>query len=266
MVYNIGKKTGREEKDVKDGYSVLARVYDRLNDTVDYGAWADFIEEIFARYAITKPSLVLDLGCGTGSMTLELCRRGYDMTALDLSEDMLTVADERLREAGCENVLILRGDMTAFELYGTVDAVVCCLDGINHITKTDELYSCFSCVANYLSSDGLFVFDLNTPYRFSTEYADRDYVLEDDGAMCVWRNRLNSRGNTVDFYLTVYEENEDGTWTRADGEERERAYSLRYIKKALGECGLELLNVSSDYNFTEPDDKCVRWYITARKK
>ena len=249
-----------------DGYSALAPVYDRLNDTVDYGAWADFIEKIFERYAHEKPSLVLDLGCGTGSMTAELAERGYDMTALDLSAEMLSVAEQRMRESGHDNVLFLMGDMCSFELYGTVDAVVCCLDGINHLTSRADLLACFSTVANYLNPDGLFVFDLNTPYRFRTTYADRDYVLEDDGVMCCWRNRLNKKGDTVDFFLTVFEENEDGSWSRTDGVEREKAYSLRTIKNALDECGLELVNVSSDYDFSEPDGECERWFVTARKK
>ena len=248
-----------------DGYSALAPVYDRLNDTVDYGAWADYIEKIFDRYAKTKPTLVLDLGCGTGSMTVELAKRGYDMTALDLSEDMLAVAEQRIRAEGIGGVLFLRGDMCSFELYGTVDAVVCCLDGVNHLTSREELLECFSTVANYLNPGGLFIFDMNTPHRFRTVYADRDYVLEDDGVMCCWRNRLNKKGDTVDFYLTVFEENKDGSWSRTDGVERERAYSLRTVKNVLAESGLEFVCVSSGYGFYEPDEACERWYITARR-
>lgn len=249
-----------------DGYSVLAPVYDRLNDTVDYAAWADFIEKCFIRYADEKPSSVLELGCGTGSMTIELAKRGYDMTALDLSEDMLAEADQRVREEKIGSVLFLCEDMCSFELYGTVDAVVCCLDGINHLENRDDLLACFALVANYLNPGGVFVFDLNTPYRFKTTYADRDYILEDDGVMCCWRNRLNAKGDVVDFCLTVFEENEDGTWSRTDGVERERAYGLRSIGNALGQFGMEIVNVSADYDFTEPVPETERWYITAKKK
>lgn len=249
-----------------DGYRALAPIYDRLNGTVDYRAWADFIEKIFDRYAKIKPSLVLDLGCGTGSMTLELARRGYDMTALDLSEDMLSVAEARARDEKLGGILFLRGDMSAFELYGTVDAIVCTLDGVNHLTSRDELLSCFSCVANYLNPNGLFVFDMNTPYKFRTEYADRDYILEDDGVMCCWRNRLNKKGDVVDFFLTVFEEDENGVWFRTDGSERERAYSLRTIENALRECGMEIADISADYSFARPGDTTPRWYITARKR
>ena len=250
---------------MRDGYAVLAPVYDRLNDTVDYRAWADFIEKIFDRYADRKPSLVLDLGCGTGVMTKELAARGYDMTALDLSEEMLSVAEQRMRESGKSNVLFVMGDMRSFELYGTVDAVICCLDGINHLTSREDLLECFSTVSNYLNPGGLFIFDMNTPYKFRTVYDDRDYVLEDDGAMCCLRNRLNKKKDTVDFYLTVYKERKDGTWERTDGVEREHAYSLKTIGNVLRESGMKIVNVSSDYGFSAPKESSERWYITAKK-
>lgn len=249
-----------------DGYSVLAPVYDKLNETVDYSAWADFIEKCFSRFSQEKKiKSVLDLGCGTGSMTVELAKRGYDMIGLDISDEMLSVADERVRQEGVRDVLFIMGNMCAFELYGTVDAIVCCLDGINHLTSRDNLLSCFSLVANYLEDGGLFIFDLNTPYKFKTVYADRDYILEDDGVMCCWRNRLSKKGDVVDFFLTVYEEQEDGSWLRSDGVERERAYGLRTIENALTSCGMELVNISSDYSFTPQSKSTERWYITAKK-
>ncbi len=253
-----------ENNFLSSGYSVLAPVYDKLNDTVDYSKWADFISKLFDKFSPDKKIVsVLDLGCGTGSMTIELARRGYDMTALDISDEMLSVASSRAREYGLEGILFIESDMCDFELYGTVDAIVCCLDGINHLTTRNELTECFSLVNNYLEPDGLFVFDVNTPYRFKTMYADRDYILEDEGIMCCWRNRLNKKGDAVDFFLTVFEE-KNGEWIRSDGAQRERAYSLRTLKNALAECGFELLDVSADYDFNKPNDETVRWYITAK--
>ena len=164
------------------------------------------------------------------------------------------------------DILFLNQKAEDLELYGTVDAVVCCLDGINHLLTLEDIKCCFSTVANYLNPDGLFIFDMNTPHKFRTVYNNRDYVLEDDGVMCCQRDRLNKRGDTIDFFLTVYEECEDGTYIRSDGVERERAYSLRTIKKALEECGLELVNVSSDYKFSPVDDETDRYYFTAQKK
>ena len=111
-----------------DAYGAIARVYDRLNAEIDYAAWADFVETCFARYLKEKPTLLLDLACGTGSMTLELARRGFDMIGVDASPDMLSVAYERAADRECEGVLFLLQDMRTFELYGTVGAVTCCLD------------------------------------------------------------------------------------------------------------------------------------------
>ena len=249
-----------------DGYSVLAAVYDRLNDTVDYAAWADFIEESFRRYSDVQPKTVLDLGCGTGSMTLELARRGYEVIGMDLSEEMLSVADSRAREEKLSSIRFIQSDMCSFELGGKVDAVVCCLDGINHLTHRDDLLSCFSLVSHYLCDGGVFVFDLNTPHKFKTTYADRDYILEDDGIMCCWRNRLSKKGDKVDFCLTVYREDERGLWHREDGIETERAYGRRTIENALCGVGMEISSISAGYGFEDVTAETGRWYITARKK
>ncbi len=252
-----------------NGYSVLAPVYDRLNETVDYGAWADFIEKIFHRFTHQGdniPKTVLELGCGTGSITIELARRGYGMLALDISDEMLSVADQRARAEGASNIRFIQSDMCSFELYGKVDAVVCCLDGINHLTRREDLDSCFALVSNYLNNGGLFVFDLNTPYKFATVYADRDYILEDNGIMCCWRNRLSKSGDKVDFYLSVFREDKNGHWYREDGIESERAYGKRAIENALRGAGLELVDISAGYDFEKITPECERWYITAQKK
>ena len=121
------------------GYDALARVYDKLNRDVDHGVFADFYEDAFRRFGRKKIESVLDLGCGTGSMTLELARRGYDMTGLDSSDDMLAVAHERAAKEGISSILWLGQDMTDFELYGTVDAAVSCLDCVGHLTTNAAL-------------------------------------------------------------------------------------------------------------------------------
>ncbi|MBR5444782.1 MAG: class I SAM-dependent methyltransferase [Clostridia bacterium] len=249
-----------------DGYSALAPVYDRLNRDVDYTAWAAFCKENFHRFGQLpeEPSLLLDLGCGTGSMTIALAEAGFDMTALDISEDMLSEAETRAREAG-RNILFLQGDMTDFELYGTVDGITCCLDGINHLTHREDLRACFFMAERYLNPGGLFLFDVNTPYKVRTQYADNDYLLEEDGAVCCWSNRLNKKGDICDFILTVFEEQENGLYKRTDGVTRERCWSLRTLQNAVKEAGLECVCVTDSFDFTEPAEDALRWYITCRK-
>ncbi len=249
-----------------DGYHALASVYNQLNNDVNYTAWADFTEECFLRYGGGhKPATLLELGCGTGSMTMELARRGYDMTALDLSEDMLAVAYQQALEADLPNILFLCGDMADFELYGTVQGVVCCLDGINHLSRREDVAACFSLVANYLEPGGVFLFDLNTPHKFKTRYADNDYIMEDDGALLCWQNRLNKKGDVCDFILTVFEKQKNGLYKRTDGIQRERCYTLRTIRNLLTAAGLEFADAVSSYTFAPITPTTERWYIAARK-
>lgn len=247
-------------------YSAMAPIYDAANASLDYARWADFMEAQFARFAAERPSLVLDLACGTGSMTLELAQRGYDMTALDLSGEMLSIAAERIADAGLSGVLLLEQDMTEFELYGTVDAVVCCLDSLNHLTEDGELARCFSLVHNYLNPDGLFLFDVNTPYKFANIYGTNDYIIdsEDDRSVCCWRNTFDAESGLCDFDLTVFTREKDGRYTRVDTVQTERCYSMDLLTHALRSAGFSMLGCYGDYDFTPASDTDERWYIAAR--
>lgn len=253
--------------DDKSAYTSLAPVYDKLNADIDYSAWADYIERQFALFQKDKTVSVLDLACGTGAMTVELAHRGYDMTGIDLSEDMLAVArtkcdGERFRHS----VLLVRQNMTELELYGTVNAVVCCLDSLNYLTKTDELARTFAHVHNYLDPDGLFIFDMNAPAKFENIYADNAYVLEDEGILCAWQNDYNPKSKLCNFYLSIFCETENGLWQRFDEVQRERCYSLRTVRKLLLEAGFEICAEASDLDGSAIDADTERFYITARAK
>ena len=249
---------------MNDGaYSALFRGYDKLNSETDYSRWADFIAEIFKKYGDGVES-VLDLGCGTGAMTFELRRRGFDMTAVDINPDMLSVARDTAARVGADDILWLCQDMRSFELYGTVSAAVCCLDGINHLENVSDLHKCFSLVHNYLDPNGLFVFDVNTPYKFKNFYGNNDYVLEDDGILCCWQNDFNEKTKTCDFYLSVFQKAEDGKWERTDAVQRERCYSEQTLKRALEKNGFKLCGIFADFDFSAPKPDSERWYIAAK--
>ncbi len=246
-------------------YQTLAPFYDILNGDLDYHAWADFLEENFRRYYSGRVESVLDLACGTGRMTEELCCRGYDMIGVDRSPDMLSVARQNAEKEGmADRILYLCQDMCDFELYGTVEAVVCCLDSINHVTNRADLSRCFHWVHNYLVPDGLFIFDVNTPYKFEHVYGDNAYVLEDEGVLCAWQNHYRKQSRLCDFYISLFSENEDGSYQREDTQQTERVYTLQSLKRLLSENGLELLSVVSDFAFSPVNDTCERYYITAR--
>lgn len=247
-------------------YSYLAGAYDTLNYGCDYGALAEYLAKEIRDNEKTKTELVLDLACGTGKLTFMLRDLGFDMTGVDLSEDMLSVAREECYKKNITDILWLCQDMRAFELYGTVDACVCSLDSINYLTKISDVKKCFSLVYNYLIPDGVFVFDINTPHRFKNVYGNNDIILEQNGTLCAWQNSYNEKSGICHFYLSLFLENEDGTYTRADEVQREKCYSRRQIEKALSETGFEILGVYGDLNHTPATENDEKWYFTVRCK
>ncbi len=250
-------------------YDAIASVYDSINSEVDYSAWADFIEACFRKFLKNKPELVLDLACGTGSMTFELHKRGYDMIGADISEEMLYKAYDKAYDEGIGDILFIKQDMRNFELYGTVGAIVCCLDSVNYLTCPDDLEKCFNCAHNYLDPDGLFIFDVNTPYKFDNIYGDNHYIFEDNDAegntsFCGWQNEYDRESKLCKFYLSVFTEREDGKYDRSDEEQTERCYTEKELTDVLKKCNFDVLGFYSDYSFSTPDEECERWYIVAK--
>lgn len=250
---------------MRDIYQVLAPYYDEWNAEIDYHAWAGSIEKVFQREFSGKVGSVLDLACGTGSMTLALAERGYDMIGLDRSCEMLSVARDRALETPfADRILWLAQDMTDFELYGTVEAVVSCLDSINHLTSRDDLAACFRLVHNYLVPNGLFLFDLNSKGKFETVYGNASYVFEAPGVFCTWQNSYHAASRLCHFDITLFEEGEDGRYLRYDERQTERMYTLRSIKRVLSECGFVLVGAYGSADCGELTEESERWYVVAR--
>lgn len=266
-----------EQNGSTNGYGALAWVYDRLNAEIDYGAWADFVEECFRRYGEEKPSLVLDLACGTGRMTAELARRGYDMIGIDGSEEMLSEAYLRSEELG---ILYLKQDMRTFELYGTVGGVTCCLDSLNYLTEDGDLVKTIRNVRLYLEPNGLFLFDVNTPYKFERIYGNEAYILEEElppeeplpgeearesvPIYCGWQNHYDKETGLCDFWLSIFLAWDGDRYRRYDEHQLERCYTHDEIRAALEENGFELVGTFGGYDFSVPAEDSHRWYFVAR--
>ena len=242
-------------------YSAISECYDALNSHVDYDAYASFLNKEIRAGGISDGSLVLDLACGTGNITLPLLRAGYDMIGVDLSYDMLNIAREK--EDG-DKVLWLCQDMRSFELYGTVGAVVCCLDSVNYLTSRSGLEKCFSLVHNYLDPNGIFIFDVNTPYKFENVYGTNHYILEDEGIFCGWQNYYDKKSGICEFELSFFYENEDGSYTRLDETQREKCYSLKTLNSLLIKNGFEIIKVVSDFEGNCVSDTDERAYFVCR--
>ena len=242
-------------------YSAIAECYDALNSHIDYESFANFLNKEIRAGGVSDGSLVLDLACGTGNITLPLLKRGYDMIGVDLSGDMLNIA--RNKKDG-DRVLWLCQDMRSFELYGTVGAVVCCLDSINYLTSRNGLDKCFSLVHNYLDPNGIFIFDVNTPYKFENVYGNIHYVLEDEGIFCGWQNFYDRKSGLCDFELSFFYENEDGSYTRLDETQTEKCYSLKTLTNLLKKNGFEIIKVISDFDGSPVTDTDERAYFVCR--
>ncbi len=215
-------------------YSALAPFYDSLMVDIDYGAFADYITSLFC-HADRKIERILDIGCGSGSLTIELEKRGYRMIGADISSEMLALADKKSRDAGL-NIQYIARDMRDITLANKVDAVVSCLDSINYLTH--GLNRCFKSVADCLNPGGLFIFDINTPEKFKNVYGQRDYVLESEGVTLAWQNDYAEESGICEFCLSFFIEQPDGSYLRRDEIQRERMYSYPEIRAALLRAGL----------------------------
>ena len=246
-------------------YGLLAPYYDAWNSELDYAAWADGIERAFFRHFHGKVDAVLDLGCGSGRMTVELARRGYDMVGVDSSPEMLTVAREAAEAASlAERCLWLLQDMCAFELYGTVEAVVCCLDTLNHLTSYRDLRKTLSLVHNYLVPGGLFLFDVNSREKFEAVYADNAYTFASDDAFCIWQNEYDPKTHIADFYVTLFTEEADGRYLRSEEVTRERMYPTAMLLRELRNAGFTPLSVGDSPYTDTAESGADRLYILAR--
>lgn len=236
-------------------YADFAYIYDKLMYDIDYSRWADYIEEIFKRNN-KKPSLVLDLGCGTGNFCIEMAKRGYEMIGVDISADMLSCAKTKSEEQGVD-ILYLNQDMTNFELYGTVDTIVCLMDSLNYILYKKDIKRMLKLVKNYLNPDGLFIFDVNTPYKFENVFAENVFYDVSDDATYIWQNHYDKKSKICEFELTFFIKDCEG-YKKYDEVHQERSYDKAELSGLINMSGLKLLNVYDELKLSSPSIKSQR--------
>ena len=244
-------------------YNDFAEVYDKLQDA-DYEKFADYYERIFERLG-RKPKLVLDLACGTGNITIPMAKRGYDMIGLDLSCEMLNIARDKAYAEGLE-ILFLNQDMCEMELYGTVDAIVCALDGLNYITEPEDLKKVFKLAANYLNPGGVMVFDMNTEHKLREVLGGNTYVSEEQGIYYVWQSEFSEDTKICEFELNFFCEQPDGSYIRFDEYQAERAYSTEEISEMVSDAGLDVTGIYKPFEFLTISDKDERVFFVICKK
>ena len=246
-----------------EAYSKFAQVYDLFMDNIDYEGWADYVTDRLKEYGITD-GLVLELGCGTGTMTGLLADRGYDMIGVDNSEEMLAEAMEKRVESG-QDILYLLQDMREFELYGTVKAVISVCDSVNYITKKEELRKVFQLVNNYLDPEGVFIFDFNTEYKYR-ELIGETVIAEDrEDVSFIWFNEYDEESHLNDIDLKVFVQEEGDIYQKFQEEHIQRGYRLDEIKQLLEESGLIFLEAYEEYTMQAPQPDSGRIVVVAQE-
>lgn len=249
-----------------NGYHALSAFYDRwMTGDVDSVARADYLLKLFEVHGGKRPDTMLDLACGTGTLCVEFCRRGIDMVGVDRSEDMLSIASVKVKNC-TPPVLLLCQDMRTLDLRDTVDGAICTQDGMSHLLKTADIKAVFDRLRLFIAPGGLFIFDVNTPYKHREILGDRDFVLEQDGVVCTWQNLYSPKTGIVDMRLDFFEPREDGGYLRTTDEVRERAYSLPTWRRLLTESGFSLEAVYADGTTDPPAETCERWVLVAKNR
>lgn len=246
-----------------DAYTGFAEVYDLFMDQVPYEKWSRRITEILKEYGIPD-GLVLDLGCGTGSMTELLAGAGYDMIGVDASEEMLELAYEKRAESG-HDILYLLQDMREFELYGTVRAIVSVCDSLNYITEEEELLHVFRLVRNYLDPDGVFLFDMNTIYKYNKMLGETTIAENREEGSFIWENYYDPEEQLNQYDLTLYIRDEDDRYTRFEETHIQKAYALERVLELLQQAGMKAEQIFDSDTGKEVTDTTGKFCIAARK-
>lgn len=244
-------------------YNGFAWFYDEFNGEADYDALYRYVVAQFEAHGI-REGIVADLGCGTGDLTLMLTQAGYDMIGVDQSEEMLAVLQEKAAELGLSGqLLLLHQDLLSLDLYGTIRAAVSTFDTLNHIGPADRFFEAVRRAGFFMEEGGVFIFDLNTPYKHREVLGEREITLEVPDAVCRWQNHYDPAAQRVDIALDILDEDTGEHWREQFSE---YSYTLDQVQRALDEAGFALESVLDGERFAPLMPDSQRTIITAVKR
>ena len=244
-----------------DAYHELAASYDRLTNDVDYEATVEFYFEILRREGLC-PRTAVDLACGTGSVTVLLASRGLQVMGVDLSEEMLTVAQQKAQELEAPPMFVCQ-DLAQLRLPRGVDLAVCALDSLDYITDPDDYAEAIRRTYKVLNPGGIFIFDVNTPEKLQA-MDGQVFLDEDDDVYCVWRGEFDEETNICSYGMDLFQR-QGNVWHRSFEEHREYAYSQEQLTQYLKDAGFTHIQVYADRLFEAPRAGEQRIYFKARK-
>ena len=245
-------------------YDIFSSVYDILTENVNYQQIADKIGSLLSQNEING-GLLLDLGCGTGTLSFLLEEKGFEIIGVDPSEDMLSVANEKKYESESSAIFLCQSG-ESLDLYGTIDCAVSCLDTINHIDSLEKIKETFSRVSLFMNMGGIFIFDMNTPYKHEKILGNNTFIYEMDEVYCAWQNTYNKENATTKIDLDFFIKNEDDEcYERYSESFCEYSYKPEDIFYALEQCGFEISGTYDDYSDNLVNDETQRITIVAKK-
>lgn len=244
------------------GYGSFAAFYDVLTEDVDHPGWASYLLSLFQKFQHKTPDTVLDLACGTGSLSVALLEQGVDVIGVDGSPDMLAVAMEKGESFG-DRLMLLCQDMRELDLFGTVDGAVCMLDSLNHLTEEQDVKEVFRRLGLFIEKDGLLIFDVNTPYKHQKVLGDNTFIYDEEEFYCGWQNSFDEKTCSVEMQLDFFLEEEAG-YSRYTEYVKERAYTEETLRRLLSETGFEVLAVYGERTESAPKEDEQRIVFVAK--
>lgn len=242
----------------KSGYGDFAEAYDALTFNVPYDEIAKYYNEILC--GLTNGKMLLDMGCGTGNLTVRMAKLGYDVIGQDASAEMLMIASNKSSKIRwiCQN-------MADTELAAPADVIISTLDSINHLQSAKEMEKCFRSAARNLEKGGVFAFDVNTIYKHREILGSNTFVYDVDGVYCVWQNEFDPNDNGVDIELDLFFEDDEGVYVRGYESFREVAVSEPELRRMLENSGFQIVEIWEYLTHSIPNDKSEKLMIVAKR-
>ncbi len=251
-----------------EAYTDFAQVYDTFMDNTPYEDWAEFLHQILKEDGI-EDGILLDLGCGTGTMSEQMAEKGYDMIGVDFSEEMLGIAMEKREQSG-HSILYLCQDMREFELYGTVRAAFCLCDSLNYLLEEEDILETFRLVNNYLDPGGLFVFDFNTTYKYETVIGDTTIAENREDCSFIWENYYDPEEELNEYDVTIFVRDPDSSaedlFRRFTETHYQRGYTLPAMKRLIEQSGLTFVKALDADTHESVTEFTERIYCIAREQ
>lgn len=246
-----------------ESYNAFANYYDVLTENVDYKNLAEYLDCIIKKEG-NGGNLILDLACGTGSLSFELVKKGYDVVSVDGSEEMLSEAMNKAETFG--NPIFLNQSMQNLDLFGTIDAAVCTLDSINHLKTKKDVEKAIERVSLFLNNGGLFIFDVNTLYKHKEVLSQNSFIYDTDKVYCVWQNQFLEEDSSVNITLDFFEKKKNGDYIRFFEEFSEQYYDDNFIIETLRKYKLICVNRFDDFTNNPVNEKTQRIVYVCRKE